>query len=46
MKTLNEIELEAVAGGFPFLAMPAIVAVLVRPHPEPSDEPVPTEAPE
>lgn len=46
MKTLNEIELETVAGGVPFLAMPAFVAVLARPHPEPSDEPVPTEAPE
>ncbi|MEM7665970.1 MAG: hypothetical protein AAF250_08955 [Pseudomonadota bacterium] len=45
MKNLNEVELETVAGGVPFLAMPALVAVLARPHPEPSDEPVPSERP-
>ena len=48
MKTLNQTELEAVAGGFPLLAMPAVFFLIppVVPHPEPSDAPVPSQAAE
>lgn len=46
MKTLNETEFETVAGGFPVIALPAIIGVITRPTPKPSDEPVPTERPD
>jgi hypothetical protein len=41
MKTLNMNEIEAVAGGLPFLALPAVItAIPVRPTPKPADEPI------
>ncbi|MEM6826384.1 MAG: hypothetical protein AAF553_00420 [Pseudomonadota bacterium] len=46
MKTLNKIELENVAGGVPFLALPLAVVVLPRPTPKPSNEPVPSQTAE
>lgn len=47
MKMLNTNEIETVAGGLPFLALPAvIVAIPTRPTPKPSNEPVPTQVSE
>lgn len=38
MKTLNEIELETVAGGVPFIALPAVIIYLPQMIPSPSEE--------
>lgn len=46
MKTLNKIELDKVAGGVPFLALPLVVVALPRPTPKPSNEAVPSQAAE
>lgn len=46
MILLNERELEEVAGGIPFIALPAVIGVIKPPVPLPSDEPVPTETPD